>query len=201
MLLVGLTGGIGSGKSSVAARLAELGAVVIDADVIAREVVEPPSPVLDALSARFGSDILDEHGRLRREVLAARAFADEPSRAALNAITHPQIRQRLDERIREHADEDIVVVDHPLLIETGQVNAFDELVVVLAPAELRELRLVDERSMSVADVRARMQTQVDDDARREAASYVVTNDGSREALTHAVNELMVWLRGRASATR
>lgn len=195
-LLVGLTGGIGSGKSSVAARLVARGVVVIDADAIAREIVLPGSPVLDDLAARFGRDILDADGGLRRQVLAERAFADDASRRALDELTHPAIRERLAARVRAHAADDLVVVDHPLLIETGQVDDFDELVVVLAGEDTRVARLVGARGLDADDVRARMRAQTDDATRRQVATYLVHNDAGPDELDVAVDELYEWLAAR-----
>lgn len=195
MYLVGLTGGIGSGKSTVAARLAELGAEVIDADAIAREVVEPDGPALPGLVERFGDGILRDDGSLNRPALAAIAFADEDARADLDRLTHPHIAARIAQRIAELAGRegsqhhDLIVVDHPLLIETGQVARFDAVVAVIADEQTRLARLADERGMDADDVRARMRAQVDDVRRREVADHVVVNDGPLDELIEQVEIL------------
>lgn len=206
MYLVGLTGGIGSGKSTVAARLAQLGAYVIDADVVAREVVEPGTPGLEAIVARFGSSVLTADGALDRPALAAIVFGDDQARAALNDITHPRIGERITERIAAHVDAEadehrarIVVVDHPLLIETGQAAAFPAVVVVLAPEELRIQRLVGSRGMDADDVRARLRAQADDAERRAAATHVIVNDGDLDHLHEQADAVHASLRSAADA--
>lgn len=192
MRVVGLTGGIGSGKSAVAARLRELGARVIDADRIAREVVEPGQPALAELAERFGPDVLHPDGSLDRAAMAAVAFASDEARTALEAITHPRIDACIAERVAEAARDPgvaLVVVDHPLLVETGAGDRYDALVVVLDSEERRLTRLVAERGMDPADVRARMRAQAGDDARLAAATHVVHNDGDLDALRDAVDRL------------
>ncbi|MEX2554807.1 MAG: dephospho-CoA kinase [Actinomycetota bacterium] len=206
MYLVGLTGGMGSGKSTVATRLADLGADVIDADAIAREIVEPGEPALAALVDRFGEAILRDDGQLDRSALAAVAFADERSRADLNRLTHPHVAARIAARIAELGADGkpgrIAVVDHPLLIETGQTGRFDAVVVVLAPVELRVQRLRDARGLEKADIEARLRAQTDDTTRRAAATHVIDNTGSREELltrTDAIHERL--LEAARSSTR
>lgn len=195
MYLVGLTGGIGSGKSTVARRFAELGAEVIDADAIAREIVEPGEPALEGLVERFGDEILREDGRLDRPALAALAFADDAARADLDRLTHPYIAARIARRVAElaggpdAAPDDLIVVDHPLLIETAQAGRFDTVVAVLADAELRVTRLVEGRGMDPDDVRARMRVQVDDARRRQVADHLVVNDGDLDDLVEQVDEV------------
>lgn len=205
MYLVGLTGGIGSGKSTVAARFAELGAEVIDADAIAREVVEPGGPALPGLVERFGDGILQDDGRLDRRALAAIAFADDRSRADLDRLTHPHVAGRIASRIAELGGQEgarsdaIVVVDHPLLIETHQTARFDAVVVVLAPRAVRAARLCDNRGLDREDVDARMRAQVDDDARRAAATHLVDNSGDLDDLEDKVDETYEALRAAARA--
>lgn len=201
MYLVGLTGGIGSGKSTVAARLAEHGVPVVDADAVAREIVEPGEPALDDLIAHFGEGILTEAGRLDRAGLAALAFVDEEQRAALNAITHPRITERIRERVRrlEADGEPLVVLDHPLLLESDPTGRVDAIVVVLAPEEVRVERLVEQRGLDEQDVRARMRAQVDDDARRAAADHVLDNDGDLDTLLARTDTLLETLRAAASS--
>ncbi|MBY5161712.1 dephospho-CoA kinase, long form [Nitriliruptoria bacterium AS10] len=201
MMLVGLTGGIGSGKSTVAGMLAEAGMVVIDADAIAREVVEPGEPALAAIAERFGDTVIDDGGGLDRAALAAIVFRDDDERAALEAITHPAIRAEVSRRHRAATARDpeaIVVLDHPLLVETDQVDSVDALVVVLAPARQRRDRLVTHRGMDPDDVDARMASQVDDATRRAAATHVLDNSGSRDDLAGQVADLVTDLRQRSA---
>lgn len=199
MYLVGLTGGIGSGKSTVAARLAEHGVPVVDADAVAREIVEPGEPALDELVAHFGDGILTEDGRLDRAGLASLAFVDDEQRAALNAITHPRITERIQSRIRQlEADgAPLVVLDHPLLLEFDPTGRVDTVVVVLAPEEVRVQRLVEQRGLDEQDVRARMRAQVDDDARRAAADHVIDNDRDLDTLLARTDTLLEALREAA----
>ena len=205
MYLVGLTGGIGSGKSTVAARFAERGAEVIDADAIAREVVEPGGPALPGLVERFGPGLLQDDGRLDRRALAAVAFADDRSRADLDRLTHPHVAGRIASRIAELGGEEdaradrIVVVDHPLLIETQQTARFDAVVVVLAPREVRTARLCERRGLDREDVEARMRAQVDDAARRAAATHLIDNSGDLEDLDPQVDRVYEALRSTARA--
>lgn len=187
MYLVGLTGGIGSGKSTVAAKLEELGCDIVDADKVAREVVEPGEPALDELVERFGTGILRDDGELDRPALARIAFADDHARGELDRITHPYVAARIAETIARLAAEGepdgprIVVIDHPLLIETDQAARFDAVIVVLADADRRVARL-RARGMDEKDVHRRMAVQADDDARRAVATYLIDNDGDEDAL-------------------
>jgi dephospho-CoA kinase len=184
---IGLTGGIGSGKSAAARRFAELGALVIDADLVAREVVEPGTDGLAAVVAEFGEQVLDGDGRLDRPALARVVFADEAARARLNVILHPRIRARVAERIAAAPPGTVVVQDVPLLAETGQAGQFDLVVVVEAPAELRVQRLVRDRGMPAEQARARMAAQATDAQRREIADVVIVNDGSPDDLRAQVD--------------
>ncbi len=207
MYLVAVTGGIGSGKSTVTARLAHHGAEVIDLDEVAREIVQPGEPALEEIAARFGQEVLTDDGTLDRAELARRAFVDDQSRRDLDRITHPRVASRIAERLTLLAGEDhldptrLVVVDHPLLIETGQAARFDTVVAVLAGEEVRMRRLVEQRGLDAEDVRARMRQQVDDDARRAAADHVVTNDGDLETLNAEVDRLHTHLAAKARAQR
>jgi dephospho-CoA kinase len=192
MLKVGLTGGIGAGKSLVAARLCELGAVLVDADVLAREVVAPGSDGLTAVVGRFGAGVLRPDGNLDRAALGAMVFGDPVARAGLNAIVHPRIRARARE-LEVAAPRDAVVVhDIPLLVETGQASQFHLVVVVEAPVELRVARLVEHRGMSEADARSRIAAQAGSEERRAAADVVIENSGTREDALAAVDAL--WAR-------
>ena len=184
---VGLTGGVGSGKSTVAALLAEHGAVVIDADALAREVVERGTPGFDAVVGQFGPGVLGSDGSLDRAALAAQVFNDDAKRAELNAIVHPLVGQRMAE-LAAAAGDDIVVYDVPLLVENDLSAGFDLVVVVLASESTRLARLA-ERGMPEADARARMAVQASDDERRAVADAVIENDGTREELRASVDAL------------
>ena len=181
MRVVGLTGGIGSGKSSLAAAFAARGVPVVDADVVARRCVEPGSPGLAAVVRRFGPTVLSADGSLDRAALAGVVFADATARRDLEAITHPCIRDGIDDALAALRDADdapaVAVVEHPLLVETGAHERVDTVVVVEAPVEVRVQRLVTRRGMVEADVRARIAAQVDDATRRAVADVVVVNDG------------------------
>jgi len=184
VLKVGLTGGIGSGKSTVSRLLSSYGAVVIDADVVAREVVARGTPGLAALVAEFGPDVLLADGSLDREGLGRVVFGDEARRAALNAIVHPLVGQRMDELEAQAVTSGapMVVHDVPLLAENGMASLYDEVLVVDCPVELQVSRLVEQRGMSEADARARIAAQATREQRRAVATRVLTNDGSLEAL-------------------
>jgi dephospho-CoA kinase len=187
---IGLTGGIGSGKSSAARRFAELGALVIDADQVAREVVEPGTEGLAAVVAEFGEQLLDAAGRLDRPALAKVVFGDDAKRTRLNEILHPRIRARAAERIAAAPEGTIVVQDVPLLAETGQAGWYDLVVVVEAPPELRVQRLARDRGMPAEQARARMAAQATDEQRRAIADVVLVNDGTPEQLREQVDR--VW---------
>jgi dephospho-CoA kinase len=189
MTRVGLTGGVASGKSTVSAILAELGAVVIDADLLAREVVAPGTEGLAAVVEEFGPDVLGADGGLDRPRLGALVFADPERRRALEAIIHPRVRARAAE-IEAAAPADAVVVhDIPLLTETGQAASFDAVVVVDVPVEVQVDRMVRVRGLSKADARARIAAQADRDARLAIATYVVENNGSLDELRARVAEV------------
>jgi dephospho-CoA kinase len=189
VLRLGLTGGIGAGKSTVAETLTELGAVVIDADRIAREVVEPGTEGLAEVVAAFGDQVLDADGALDRPALGRVVFGDDAKRQQLNAILHPRIGARTAEMVAE-ADEDAVVVhDVPLLVENGMGAAFALVIVVDAPVDVRVTRLVDTRGMTAEDARARMAAQADDAARRAAADVWLENAGAAGALREQVERL------------
>ncbi len=199
MYLIGLTGGIGSGKSTVAERLAEHGLPVVDADAVAREVVEPGEPALDELAERFGPGVLTPEGALDRPALAELAFADDTERAALDAIMHPRITERVTARLQALADagEEMAVLDHPLLLEIPGRERVDTIVVVIAPEEVRVRRLVEQRGLPEHDVRARIRAQTDDASRRAAADHVLENDGDRAALFSQTDRLLADLRRAA----
>lgn len=189
MLRVGLSGGIGSGKSTVAARLESLGAVLVDADKIAREVVEPGTPGLAAVVEEFGRGILTADGFLDRPALGRLVFADDERRQALNAIVHPLVYRRRTELVAQAPPDAIVVEDIPLLVENGLGAGFPIVLIVHAPAGERVRRLVTDRGMSSADAWARVRAQATDDERRAAADVWLDNSGSRAALLNAVDKL------------
>ncbi|MEX1162412.1 MAG: dephospho-CoA kinase [Nitriliruptor sp.] len=207
MYLVGLTGGIGSGKSTVAARLGGRGWPIVDADQVAREIVEPGEPALTELAERFGADVLQADGSLDRPALARLAFADAASRSALDRITHPRIAARIAEWVATLGADDtgpdplIAVVDHPLLIETGQAGRFDEVIVVLADEEVRLARLTGARGLDEDDARARMRAQTDDARRRAVATHVVVNEGTVEELERAVDAVADRIEAAARSDR
>ena len=186
---VGLTGGIGSGKSTVVDTLADMGAAVVDADEIARRVVAPGSSVLGRLAEKFGSDILLEDGTLDRALLAQRAFADERGTRRLNEITHPAIREQAERDIsRAEETSAIVVYEMPLLVESGQVSLVDVVVVVDVPESMQIERAV-QRGMDDGDVRRRMLRQASREQRLDAADAVIDNSGSYDATRAQIDAL------------
>lgn len=189
---VGLTGGIGSGKSSVARLLADRGAVVIDYDQVAREVVEPGAPALAAIAQRFGSGVLAADGHLDRAALAAVVFADESARRELERITHPAIRARAAQLHADAPAGSVVVHENPLLVEMGGHSDCDLVVVVDAPVEERVVRLV-ERGMDEADARARIAAQLDATVRNAVADVVIDNSGAHVDLQAVVDDLWAQL--------
>lgn len=196
MLIVGLTGGIGAGKSTVAEMLAARGAVVIDADQVARSVVEPGRPALERIAERFGPEVLDGSGRLDRQRLADIAFADPESKTALEAITHPAINEEFMRRVVELPPDSIVVLDVPLLVESAR--AYECVVVVEAPRE-RRLERLEVRGVSRADAEARMAMQATDEQRRAAATWVLINDSDRAQLERQVEDVWTEIVARHDA--
>ncbi|TMM33383.1 MAG: dephospho-CoA kinase [Actinobacteria bacterium] len=189
-MLVGLTGGIGAGKSVVAARLAELGAVVIDSDRLAREVVAPGTDGLAEVVAAFGTGVLGPDGALDRPALARVVFADPAARARLESIIHPRVRARAAELAAAAPPGSVVVNDVPLLVESGIAGTFDLVVVVLASEATRLHRLVDGRGMSEQEARGRIAAQATDEQRRAVADIVIENDGTVDELIASVDR--VW---------
>jgi dephospho-CoA kinase len=183
MLRIGLTGGIGAGKSAVADIFGQCGGVVVDADIIAREVVAPGTKGLAELVEAFGDDILSADGVLDRAALAAKAFGDDTARAVLNGIVHPLVAERRAEVVAAVPDDAVVVEDIPLLVESAMAPLFALVVVVHADAELRVQRLVEQRGMADADARARIAAQADDARRRGVADVWLNNSSTREALS------------------
>jgi dephospho-CoA kinase len=197
-MMVGLTGGIGSGKSTVARLLADHGAVVVDADEIAREVVEPGTPVLEKLVAEFGPDIVATDGTLDRKALAAKAFVDDDRKAALEAITHPAIGEAFLARLRDAPPDAIVVHDVPLLVEAKNPLAYSAVIVVEAPLDVRLDRL-EARGVDRADAIARIEHQASDEERRKVATWVVDNSGDLDALRRQVDAIWIELEARRPA--
>jgi len=189
MILVGLTGGIGSGKSTVSSALAKHGAVVIDADAIAREVQQPGSPVITALAERFGGGVVMADGNLDRPALAAIVFADPDALKSLNAIVHPAIGNEINRRIMDEvATEHVVVLDIPLLTENPR-EGLQGKVVVDVPEEVQVERLVRYRGFDESDARARIGKQATREQRLEGATWVIDNSGDLDSLTPQVDEL------------
>ncbi|MFJ3216167.1 dephospho-CoA kinase [Kitasatospora sp. NPDC086801] len=196
MLKIGLTGGIGAGKSEVSRLLAAHGAVIVDSDVIAREVVEPGTDGLAAVVAEFGPQVLREDGALDRPALGAIVFADPERLRALNAIVHPLVRARSAELEAAAAPDAVVVHDVPLLAENGLAPLYDLVVVVDAADEVRVERLVRLRGMAEEEARARMAAQASRADRLAVAGLVIDNSGPLEALAPRVDEVWTELTAR-----
>jgi dephospho-CoA kinase len=194
-LNVGLTGGIGAGKSTVALLLTERGAIVLDADFAARAVVEPGTDGLAELVQAFGEGMLREDGSLDRAALAAVVFTDEEQLKRLNAIVHPRVRAWMAEQVAEIPEGAVVVQDVPLLVEGGSRRLFDFIVVVDADDETRIKRLVGDRGMTEDEARARIAAQASREERNAAADRIIDNSGGRIELTAAVSELWSELEG------
>jgi dephospho-CoA kinase len=192
---VGLTGGVASGKSSVSQMLRDLGAVVIDADALAREVVEPGTPGLDAVVEEFGPEVLASDGSLDRARLGSVVFADPGRRTALEAIVHPLVRARSAELERLAPDGTLVVHDIPLLAETGQASSFDVVLVVDVPPETQVERAVRERGWSPDEAERRIAAQSSRDQRLAVATHVIDNSGTLEDLRQRVAEVFGELTG------
>jgi dephospho-CoA kinase len=189
MILVGLTGGIGAGKSTVSAMLAERGAVIVDADRIARDLQAPGAPVVLAMAERFGSHILREDGSLDRPAVAAIVFHDEQALADLNGIVHPAMQAEIQRQIDAHRGTDrVVVLDFPLLVENPR-RGLAATIVVDVPPEIAVERLVSSRGMDEADARARIASQIDRDTRLATATHVLDNAGDPESLRVQVDAL------------
>jgi dephospho-CoA kinase len=192
---VGLTGGVGSGKSTVSAMFAELGAVVVDADLLAREVVAPGTEGLAAVVAAFGDAVLTADGELDRPAMGALVFADAERRRTLEGIIHPRVRARAAE-IEAAAPPGVVVVhDIPLLTETGQESSFDAVVVVDVPVATQVERMVRLRSMTREEAEARIAAQATREERLAVATHVIDNSGSLEELRTRVSEVYAELAG------
>jgi dephospho-CoA kinase len=196
--MIGLTGGIGAGKSVVARRLAELGAVVIDADQLAREVVAPGTEGLAEVRELFGDEVIRPDGSLDRPAVAERVFGDDNARRRLEKIIHPRVRQATAERIAAAPPDAVVVNDVPLLVEAGLADTFDLVIVVEAPDRVRIDRLVRDRGMTPQQAAERISAQASAEQRRAVADVVIDNSGDIEALYAQVDQL--W-RARLAPTR
>ena len=201
MLLVGLTGGIGAGKSTVARLLSERGAVVIDADSIVRELQQPGTDVFRAIVDRFGEHVVASDGSLDRERLAEIVFRNDDARSALNAIVHPAVYAVMSERIAAVKDDDrIVVLDIPLLAEAGGGGGMDAVIVVEADEDMRVARVVAERGLNAEDVRARIATQASSEQRGALADVIIRNNGTADDLRAQVDDVWEQLRTRLGAS-
>ena len=200
MLRVGLTGGIGSGKSSVSAILASLGAIIIDYDQLARDVVTPGTPALAAIAQRFGPSVLGADGSLDRPALGAIVFSDPAARAALELITHPAIRELAVQSEASAPDDAIVVHDNPLLVEMGGDTHCDVVIVVDVPPEAQLKRLMGSRGMTESEARARIGAQASRGVRTGAADLLIDNTGPLDGLASIVGGIWDELVLRAAAT-
>jgi len=189
---VGLTGGIAAGKSAVARVLQERGALLVDSDALARLVLEKGTDGLAAVQDEFGDRVVTADGELDRVEMARIVFGDEGARQRLNRIVHPRIRAAARRIVAEAGPDAVVVQDVPLLVETGQADAFDLVIVVEAPLEERLRRMVEDRGMSRADAEARIAAQATDEQRRAVADVVIVNDADLERLASVANQ--VWDR-------
>ena len=194
MILVGLTGGIGSGKSTVSAALAARGAVIVDADQVVRDVQQPGSPVLAELAERFGAEVIAQDGSLDRAALAAIAFADADALKDLNGIVHPAVGAEMNRQVMENvATDNVVVLDIPLLTENPR-EGLQGKIVVDVPVETQVERLLKYRGFDEADARARIARQATRELRLETADFVVDNSGEPDALDEQIDRLWAWLQ-------
>jgi dephospho-CoA kinase len=190
-MIIGLTGGIASGKSTIASMLVERGALLVDADQVAREVVLPGEPVLEAIASTFGQAVLETDGSLNRKALGEIVFRDKESLAKLEAITHPAIRARMQQTIHTYAEqfpERLVVADVPLLYETKQENLYEGILVVYVPAEVQKKRLMERNNLSEEEADRRIALQMDIEQKRQHADWVIDNSGSLEETQRQLDE-------------
>lgn len=190
-MIIGLTGGIASGKSTIAQMLVERGALLVDADQVAREVVLPGEPALEAIASIFGQAVLQEDGSLNRSKLGEIVFQDKESLKKLEAITHPVIRQRMQQKMDAYADqypERLVVADVPLLYETKQEKLYEGIMVVYIPAELQISRLMQRNGYSKEEAVRRVESQMNIEEKRERADWVINNSGSLEATKQQIEQ-------------
>ncbi len=199
MLLLGLTGGIGSGKSTVSAEFARRGAVVIDADLVVRELQSPGGSVLAAMVEHFGDTILAADGTLNRQAVADVVFNDPDQLKALNAIVHPKVGEEIDGRIEAQRESDnVVILDVPLLVESKAYET-EGIIVVDTDPEIAVERLVESRGFNADDARARMKLQATRDERRAVAAFIVPNDGSQEELMTHIDKCWDWIQTKHNA--
>jgi len=200
VLLVGLTGGIGAGKSTVADLLARKGAVVVDADEVARAVVEPGQPAFDAIVERFGRDVVGPDGALDRAAVAKVAFADDQSRQDLEGITHPAINVEFTRRVAESPPDAVVILDVPLLFESEKARQrpYEAVIVVEAPRDVRLERL-EARGVARGDAERRMAAQASDEDRRKIATFIIDNSGDHDDLARQVDEVWAQLEEMRTA--
>lgn len=199
MLLVGLTGGLGAGKSTVARMLADRGAVLVDADVLARRALEPGTRAYQQVCDLFGDEVVTSSGRLDRATIAATVFSDPERRRALESIVHPEVFRMLAEFVEARRDtDDVIVFDAPLIVETGFHDACDVVVVVTAPEDERVARAVRDRGMTPEQARARIRAQIGDPEREAVADVVIRNDGDLSQLEARVDDLWEQLRARGA---
>ncbi|MEJ7834246.1 MAG: dephospho-CoA kinase [Nocardioides sp.] len=199
---VGLTGGVASGKSTVSAILAELGAVVIDADALAREVVERGTPGLAAVVAEFGAELLTAEGDLDRPAMGRLVFGDEPARRRLEAIVHPLVLERimeLESQATSEGTDDVVIHDIPLLVESGRADTFDAVIVVDVPNEVQIDRMISDRGWTREEAESRIAAQATREERLAIASHVIDNTGSLDDLRIRVTEVAEEFRGTVPA--
>lgn len=189
MTRIALTGGIASGKSMVADEFARLGAVIVDADLLAREVVAPRSPGLERIVQRFGAGMLNEDGTLDRARLGDLVFVDEDARADLNAIVHPLVRERSEELFAAAPPGSVVIEVIPLLVETGLHQAFDHVIVVDAPTEVQVRRLMQRSGLTADQARTRVRIQANREDRIAAADWVIDNSGDQASTVRQVEDL------------
>jgi dephospho-CoA kinase len=199
MLLLGLTGGIGSGKSTVSAEFARRGAVVIDADLVVRELQSPGGAVLAAMVEHFGDTILAPDGTLNRQAVADIVFNDPEQLKALNAIVHPKVGAEIDGRIEAQRDTDnVVILDVPLLVESKAYET-EGIIVVDTDPEIAVQRLVEFRGFNADDARARMKLQATREERRAVAAFIVPNDGTQEDLMTHIDDCWTWIQSKRNA--
>jgi len=199
MLLLGLTGGIGSGKSTVSAEFARRGAIVIDADLVVRELQSPGGAVLAAMIEHFGDTILATDGTLNRQAVADIVFNDPEQLKALNAIVHPKVGEEIDGRIEAQRNTDnVVILDVPLLVESKAYET-EGIIVVDTDPEVAVQRLVEFRGFNADDARARMKLQATREERRAVAAFIVPNDGTQEDLMTHIEECWTWIQSKRNA--
>jgi dephospho-CoA kinase len=199
MLLLGLTGGIGSGKSTVSAELARRGAIVVDADLVVRELQSPGGAVLAAMVEHFGDTILSADGTLNRQAVADIVFNEPEQLKALNAIVHPKVGEEIDGRIEAQRESDnVVILDVPLLVESKAYET-EGIIVVDTDPEIAVQRLVEFRGFNADDARARMKLQATREERRAVAAFIVLNDGTQEDLLSQIDECWNWIESKRNA--